>query len=71
MVVELGDRPRAFGVYAGGQSGNVGSAYFDNFLDDWHRGRYFPLAFYLSAEEARREAGNVWRLEGRTQLNVE
>ena len=45
MIVELGDQPIAYGVYPGGQSGNPGSAYYDNFVDDWASGNYFELLF--------------------------
>jgi penicillin amidase len=53
MIVELGDRPRAFGIYPGGQSGNPGSPHYDDFVDDWLSGRYFELNFYTSVTEAR------------------
>jgi penicillin amidase len=34
-VVELGDRPRGYGIYPGGQSGFPGSIHYDQFLDSW------------------------------------
>lgn len=45
MVVEMGDQVRAHGVYPGGQSGNPGSPYFDNFTDTWAAGEYYDLLF--------------------------
>jgi len=63
MVVELGKRPRAFGVYAGGQSGNIGSPYYDNFVKEWNKGGYYPLDFYMSIKEARQHATNTWQLK--------
>ncbi len=45
MVVKFGDEVRAWGVLPGGQSGNPGSPYYDNMMDDWARGDYFPLIF--------------------------
>ncbi|MBC7904230.1 MAG: penicillin acylase family protein, partial [Gemmatimonadaceae bacterium] len=33
----------AYGVYPGGQNGNPGSKYYDNFIDNWAEGKYFPL----------------------------
>lgn len=45
MVVELGDEVRPTGIYPGGQSGNPGSPYFDNFIDDWVEGKYYELLF--------------------------
>ncbi len=43
MIVELGDEPKALGVYPGGQSGNPGSRYYDTMLDAWAKGEYFEL----------------------------
>lgn len=56
MVVEMSTPINAYGIYPGGQSGNPGSAYYDNFIDDWAEGKYHRLAFYSSAEEAERSA---------------
>jgi penicillin G amidase len=43
MVVELGGK--AFGIYPGGQSGNVGSAFYASMLDTWAKGEYYELLF--------------------------
>ncbi len=45
MIVELTDSTQAYGIYPGGQSGNPGSKYYDNFIDDWVVGKYYPLLF--------------------------
>ena len=45
MVVSLTDNIEAFAVYPGGQSGNPGSQYYDNFIDTWAQGKYFNLLF--------------------------
>lgn len=45
MIVELGEKPIAYGVYPGGQSGNPGSFYYNNFVNDWARGNYFELLY--------------------------
>jgi penicillin amidase len=63
MIVELGERPRAFGVYAGGQSGNIGSRYFDDSVDDWAKGKYHSLIFYMTQSEANKQSGNKWTLK--------
>ena len=60
MIVELGERPRAFGIYPGGQSGNVASRYFDNFVTDWNNGQYYPLRFFITMKEAKDEATTIW-----------
>lgn len=64
MIVELGDKPKGYGIYPGGQSGNAGSDYYDNFIHDWNKGKYYTLQFYLSAMEARRNSAiSSWILK--------
>ncbi len=46
MIVSLGPEIKAWGIYPGGQSGNPGSRFFDNAVDDWVAGKYYEL-FYL------------------------
>ncbi len=53
MVVALGDKVEAYGVYPGGQSGNVGSVNFDDFIDDWAAGNYFKLLFMQNPQDAQ------------------
>ena len=50
MIVEMTNPPTALGIYPGGQSGNPGSKYYDNFIDDWAAGRYYGLNFLQSNE---------------------
>lgn len=45
MIVEMSSPPKALGIYPGGQSGNPGSTYYDNMIDDWAAGRYYQLQF--------------------------
>ena len=45
MIVEMTEPPTALGIYPGGQSGNPGSQYYDNFIDDWAAGQYHSLHF--------------------------
>ncbi|WP_179351933.1 penicillin acylase family protein [Winogradskyella vidalii] len=45
MIVEMTSPPTALGIYPGGQSGNPGSKYYDNFIDDWAEGKYHNLNF--------------------------
>lgn len=45
MIVEMSSPPKAYGIYPGGQSGNPGSRYYDNFIDDWAAGIYYDLLF--------------------------
>jgi penicillin amidase len=50
MIVEMSSPPTALGIYPGGQSGNPGSKYYDNFIDDWAEGKYYSLNFLQSNE---------------------
>lgn len=43
MIVELTDDTNAYGIYPGGQSGNPGSIYYDNFINDYLAGKYYSL----------------------------
>ena len=45
MIVHLTDEVEAYGVYPGGQSGNPGSRFYDNFVDTWVAGKYNNLLF--------------------------
>ncbi|MDZ4795528.1 MAG: penicillin acylase family protein [Bacteroidota bacterium] len=45
MVVQLTTPTEAYGVYPGGQSGNPGSKYYDDYLDNWVKGAYNKLWF--------------------------
>jgi penicillin amidase len=43
MVISLTAKTEAYGVYPGGQSGNPGSKYYDDFVDQWAAGKYYSL----------------------------
>ncbi|MEO8406339.1 MAG: penicillin acylase family protein, partial [Chitinophagaceae bacterium] len=43
MIVHLAPVTDAYGVYPGGQSGNPGSKYYDDFIDTWAAGKYYLL----------------------------
>lgn len=45
FVVEMTSPPTAFGIYPGGQSGNPGSYYYDNMVEQWRTGQLQPLLF--------------------------
>lgn len=53
MVVSLEKSPRGWGIYPGGQSGNPGSHYYLRHVDDWEKGKYYPL---------ERIARDAWRV---------
>ncbi|ASZ13748.1 penicillin acylase family protein [Chitinophaga pendula] len=46
MVVEMGEKVTAYGIYPGGQSGNPGSPYYDNAVSDWVGGNYYLLHIF-------------------------
>jgi penicillin G amidase len=50
MLVDLQDSVRAQAVYPGGQSGNPGSAHYDDMLQHWADGKYFESLFLKSAD---------------------
>lgn len=43
MVVSMTDEIEAYGIYPGGQSGNPGSRYYDDFSEKWARGEFYRL----------------------------
>jgi penicillin amidase len=43
MIVSLTPETEAYGIYPGGQSGNPGSRFYDDFVMDWALGKYYPL----------------------------
>ncbi len=51
MIVEMSSPPKALGIYPGGQSGNPGSKYYDNFIDDWAAGNYFNALFIQNTND--------------------
>jgi penicillin amidase len=51
MIVSLTPQTEAWGVYPGGQSGNPGSKYYDNFINTWVAGKYYPIWVMNQSEE--------------------
>ena len=43
MIVQLSQTTEAYGVYPGGQSGNPGSKFYDDFVPAWMKGQYYSL----------------------------
>jgi penicillin amidase len=61
MIVHLTDKIEAYGVYPGGQSGNPGSKYYDNFVQQWAAGRYYSIVF-VKKQEARKDERMKWHM---------
>lgn len=51
MVVVLGEKTQAWGNYPGGQSGNPGSRFYDNFIESWQHDDVCEFLFLQSAGE--------------------
>jgi penicillin amidase len=56
MIVEMGSEIKALGVYPGGQSGNPGSKYYDNLVDDWASGEYITIGL----RDRRKASGDLF-----------
>ncbi|MBS1918642.1 MAG: penicillin acylase family protein [Bacteroidetes bacterium] len=52
MIVQLSSKTEAFGVFPGGESGNPGSKFYDNFVDKWAKGEYYTL-WMMQRSEAK------------------
>ncbi|WP_019989529.1 penicillin acylase family protein [Rudanella lutea] len=51
MVVALGPKPKGYGVYPGGQSGNPGSPAYQNLIETWREGKLNELVYLQTATE--------------------
>jgi penicillin amidase len=60
MIVQLTTPTEAYGVYPGGQSGNPGSRYYDDFINTWAAGKYFRL--WMMKEEERGDKRIKWTM---------
>ena len=58
MIVQLTSPTEAYGVYPGGESGNPGSVYYDNYLDNWVNGKYYKLWFMREGD--RKDKNIKW-----------
>ncbi len=53
MIVEMTSPPTALGIYPGGQSGNPGSKYYNDFIDEWAAGKYYKLLFMQDSNNTK------------------
>jgi penicillin amidase len=51
MVVSLKPQTEAYGIYPGGQSGNPGSKFYDNYVNKWVDGKYNILWMMSKGQE--------------------
>ncbi|WP_346239509.1 penicillin acylase family protein [Niabella insulamsoli] len=68
MVVQLSAVTDAYGIYPGGQSGNPGSRFYDNAIDNWVKGKYYQL-WMMKPEEAS-DKRIKWRMSFLTGKKV-
>ncbi len=62
IIIELDPKGvKAWGHFPGGQSGNPGSHYYDNFIEPWANGQYFELNLF-----ANEEASNSYTIYSQT-----
>jgi penicillin amidase len=52
MVVHLTTSTEAYGIYPGGQNGNPGSRFYDDYIDTWVQGKYNKLHLMRRGEES-------------------
>jgi penicillin amidase len=62
MIVQLTASTEAYGIYPGGQSGNPGSPYYDNFIDNWANGKYYLLWMMSRDEETDKRVKAIIRV---------
>jgi penicillin amidase len=51
LVVEMGDPIRAYSVNFGGQSGHPGAPHYQDQIDEWLEGIYFPVHFAQNPDD--------------------
>ncbi len=60
MVLSLTAETEAYGIYPGGQSGNPGSRFYDNFVDDWAAGKYYTL--WMMTKDQNTDSRVKWKM---------
>lgn len=65
MVVEMGaEEINAYGVYPGGQSGNVASKYYATFIKSWEQGDYYKLLFLPNdIKQENKQIQYIWTIK--------
>jgi penicillin G amidase len=60
MIVNMTAKTEAYGVYPGGQNGNPGSKYYDNFVDEWVAGKYYTL--WMMTKDETKDSRVKWTM---------
>lgn len=71
MIVSLTAKTEAYGVYPGGQSGNPGSKYYDSFINEWVKGRYYTLWMMTPGESADKRVRFTMHFKKRNSLTTD
>ena len=60
MIVALGKQVKAYGLFPGGESGNPGSFYYDDMIENWSNGKLNELLYLQSkAEKSNRIISSI------------
>jgi len=62
MIVSLTPQTEAYGVYPGGQSGNPGSKFYDDFVDNWAAGKYYTLWVMKATDAGDKRVKWTWTI---------
>ncbi len=65
MIVQLSAQTEAYGVYPGGQSGNPGSKFYDDYINNWVEGKYHKLWFMREGD--RTDKNIKWTMKFRNE----
>ncbi len=60
MIVQLSAQTKAYGIYPGGQSGNPGSRFYDNMIQNWVQSKYYEL--WMMKESEASDNRVKWRM---------
>ncbi len=64
MIVQLGSPIVAYCVFPGGENGNPGSKYYDNFVDNWVNGKYYSIWFMHEPDKTDKKVMWVMNFSG-------
>ena len=53
MVVALGPKPKGYGVFPAGESGNPGSFYYNDMVKTWQNGQLYEMLFMQSLNDQK------------------
>ncbi|MFZ1327485.1 MAG: penicillin acylase family protein, partial [Chitinophagaceae bacterium] len=63
MIVQLTATTEAYGIYPGGQNGNPGSKYYDDYINNWVEGKYNKLWFMRDGDKTDKNVKWVMKFD--------